>query len=387
MIVSNVKRKGTSADRNRSPQRPIRLMLVLNSPSPHQVDLLNALSQRSDVDASVGYAYTHNPGRTWGTPTPVLKWTHMPTSTRDIVTGRLRRWVLSQKVDAWVVTSIYTSVTTHYVTRLLTKIAACWAYMAEPPRPHVGLKGFLRNRLVRSATRHAHGIIGTGEKASEIYSKFCGPSKDSTSVPYYINVNSFLRLPLPKQPSKTEKVRFVVSAQLIQRKGLDILLNACEFLPDDGWELDIYGDGPLRHSLATQALRSGKPIRFVGAVGYGDRLEVFRNRHCFVMSTRWDGWGMVVPEAMAAGLPIISTDQAISTHEFVKDGVNGFVGPAEDPQFLARSMRYFIEYPTQIPFFAAAARSSVTNYLPEIGAERLVTFMRRLHAIQELPTQ
>ena len=333
-------------------------------------------------DSQSGANFRCNPQRTWGAPTPDLPWSHMPTGFWDIATGRLRKWVLSQDVDAWILTSVYTSPSTQYLARLLTRMGMCWAYLGEPPRPRSGVRGIIRNRLARSVLRRAQGVIGTGTKAAEMYRALSGPEKKRASVPYYINVDCFLQLPLPKTPAPGANVRFATSAQLIQRKGIDVLLRACALLPDEGWELDIYGEGPLREALEREARATGKPIRFVGSVDYDRRVDVFRGRHCFVFSTRWDGWGMVVPEAMAAGLPLISTDQAVSSHDFVRDGVNGYIGPAEDSRFLAQAMRRFIVEPQRIPTFAAAARSAMADYRPEVGAERLVRFMRELRSSQ-----
>jgi len=105
---------------------------------------------------------------------------------------------------------------------------------------------------------------------------------------------------------------------------------------------------------------------------------VFDGEHVFVFPSRWDGWGMVVPEALAAGRPVISSDHVISAHEFIQNGVNGFLIPTEDPPALAEKMRYFITHPEFIPMMGSAARHSLIDYRPEIGAQRLVTFLSKI---------
>jgi peptidoglycan/xylan/chitin deacetylase (PgdA/CDA1 family) len=87
---------------------------------------------------------------------------------------------------------------------------------------------------------------------------------------------------------------------------------------------------------------------------------------------------MVVPEALAAGRPVISSDHVISAHEFIQNGVNGFLIPKEDPSALAEKMRFFIIHPEFIPTMGSAARHSLIDYRPEIGAERLVTFLSKI---------
>jgi glycosyltransferase involved in cell wall biosynthesis len=58
---------------------------------------------------------------------------------------------------------------------------------------------------------------------------------------------------------------------------------------------------------------------------------------------------MVVPEALAAGLPVVATNQVISAHEFIKNEINGLIIPSEDVSALAEKMAYFIRHPEVIP--------------------------------------
>jgi glycosyltransferase involved in cell wall biosynthesis len=128
-------------------------------------------------------------------------------------------------------------------------------------------------------------------------------------------------------------------------------------------------------------------VIFGGEISYQKRQGAFHQKHVFVFPSRWDGWGMVLPEALAAGLPVIATDQIISAHEFIKDGANGFIVPAENPQALAEKMEYFIHHREEIAEMGAAARQTVKDYLPERGAERLVNFLKDLvnHSTEVFP--
>ena len=339
----------------------LRVGLLLNSPSPHQVDLLNAIGQRADVDARIGYVFSHNPSRSWGRPTPDLPWTNLPTSRWEILGGQLKKWILSQPVDCWVLASIYSSPLTHYIARVLKRCQRPYVYMGEPPRPRSGIGGRIRHQMLLSILNSSKGIIGTGDEAARRYQSFVKSQIPVTSVPYYIDIADYLSRPLPTPPSSNEPVRFVTSGQLIHRKAIDVLINACRELPDGGWTLEIYGNGPLESELKQQAAATGKPIEFRGVLPYERRHEAFIDRHCFIFPTRWDGWGMVLPEAMALGLPAISTNQAMSAHDFVRDQQNGFIGPAEDSSFLAQSMRYFLEHREAIPAFSKAARMAMTD--------------------------
>lgn len=121
----------------------------------------------------------------------------------------------------------------------------------------------------------------------------------------------------PEQPSSPpvrpagDGVRFVSAGQLIRRKGIDLLVDACAHLPAHGWSLDIFGDGPERRRLARQAKRMGLDDRITfRGTSPSDRLRaglVAYDRA--ILPSRFDGWGMLASESLAAGTPVICTDR------------------------------------------------------------------------------
>jgi len=356
----------------------IRIGFILSSPSPHQVDLLNAIGQRSDVDAFVGYVKSHNSSRHWGRPVPDLPWENLPTGFVQSCTGQLGKWVRSKQADVWLLSSVYTSPATHLLAWILRKQEATFSFLGEPPQPRSGVWGFVQHRLMMSILGKADAIIGTGVESARRYRQLAKPEQPVASVPYCIDVARQLSAPPIVPPGEAEAFRFVASAQLIHRKGLDVLINACRRLTDDGWTLDIYGDGPLKGELERLCRKVRKPIHFRGLLPYEEKDEVFRGKHCFVFSTRWDGWGMVLPEALAMGLPVITTDQAMSAHDFVRDGKNGQIGPANDEAFLASAMLKAMSSRHSLTTQSIAAKEALTNYTPGNEAARLISFLSKV---------
>ena len=208
--------------------------------------MLNAIARRSDVEAFVGYVNTHNPARHWGRPTPALPWENLPAGILQICTGKLGEWVRSKHADIWLLSSVYTSAATQALARILHSQHKPFAFLGEPPQPRTGLRGFIRGRLMMSVLQNADAVIGTGNESARRYRTLTSPRQPVASVPYYVDVSEQLAAPPVAPPNDGEPFRFVASAQLIHRKGLDVLINACRRLPDDGWTLEIFGDGPLR---------------------------------------------------------------------------------------------------------------------------------------------
>ena len=368
---------------------PLRIGIIMDHPSPHMVALLDALAERDDCVGEVFYLGKVAPERRWGAPLGRLPYRFL--NGMALKTGGLRintglTDVLRQKkVDIWLLNTVYSAPSTLIAAWVLSHGSTPWIYMNEPPRPRS--RALLTFKLVpfKFVIRRASGIIGMGKKAVDIYRSFLDGDRPMTSIPYYIDLEKFFQLPIPDGPRDGGPLQFLVCGQMIHRKGLDILLHACEKLKNLNWQLTLVGDGPLRRTLQREFARRFPPGRviFKGEIPYDQRPEAFAGQHIFVFPSRWDGWGMVVVEAMAAGLPVLTTDQVIAAHEFVTSGVNGFVIPANDSMALAERIAYFIRNPDKISPMATAARQTLKNYRPESGAERLAHFLNRI--VQNVP--
>jgi len=132
-----------------------------------------------------------------------------------------------------------------------------------------------------------------------------------------------------------DTLRFLTVARLTPVKGVDVLLDAYakyRAAVPDPWELSVVGDGPERERLEA---RAGEGVTFAGFVE-GDALAWWYGRaDALVLPSRKDTWGLVVNEAMAAGLPVVVSDGAGCCIDLVDEGANGFAVPGGDPAALA----------------------------------------------------
>jgi glycosyltransferase involved in cell wall biosynthesis/peptidoglycan/xylan/chitin deacetylase (PgdA/CDA1 family) len=362
---------------------PLRIGMLMDHPSPHMVAFLDAIAERKDCTATVFYCGQSAPERGWGAPVGNLP--HRFLNGITVWGGfRINLGLISllkrTRVDAWIVNTVYSSPSTLYSAMWLARTKIPWVYMNEPPRPRNKLASTLKSFPLDYVLKGANGVIGMGERAASIYRALLPDNRPVTSIPYYVNLNEFLRLPVSAVPTDGKPLNFVVSSQMIHRKGIDILLKACQQVKEMSWLLTLVGDGPLRPALEREfrCHFSHDRVIFSGGIPYGRRREAFMGHNVFLFPSRWDGWGMVVPEALAAGLPVVATDQVISAHEFIKNGVNGFIIPSENPSALADKMTYFIRHPETIFPMALEARKGLGNYRSEVGAEKLVQFLNEV---------
>jgi glycosyltransferase involved in cell wall biosynthesis len=138
---------------------------------------------------------------------------------------------------------------------------------------------------------------------------------------------------------RQDRYYLVSVGRLVERKGFDHLIRAVAELPPD-IHLLIVGDGPLESSLRDLAARTGVDDR-VTMLGYVPRDGIWTYlaaADCYVLSSIHEGLGIVVQEAMHAGLPIVATDNGGQV-DLVRQERNGLLVPPADPGSLAAAIR------------------------------------------------
>jgi glycosyltransferase involved in cell wall biosynthesis len=154
--------------------------------------------------------------------------------------------------------------------------------------------------------------------------------------------------------------------RLIKKKGFADLISACRLLKPRGRDFvcEIIGEGPLEPALRSQIAKDDLESR-VKLVGPQTQSQIaLRLSHATIFAlpcTREEGGGMdnlptVIMEAMAAGLPVISTPLA-GVPEMVENDVNGLLVPEHDPAAVAAAMEYLIAHPEQARRFGDCGRT------------------------------
>jgi colanic acid/amylovoran biosynthesis glycosyltransferase len=132
--------------------------------------------------------------------------------------------------------------------------------------------------------------------------------------------------------------RILVAGRLVEKKGIQVLLEAVRQLRTDSWSLDVVGDGPWRNRLELAA--EGLPVRFLGQLGRENLGRTMHEAEVFVVpsvpaaSGDQDGVPIVLLDAMAAGCAIVGSRLA-GIDEVVEDGRSGVLVPPRDVAALA----------------------------------------------------
>lgn len=150
--------------------------------------------------------------------------------------------------------------------------------------------------------------------------------------------------PQPKPAGNT----IAAIGRLADTKGFDILISAFYHLAREHphWSLVIIGEGPERSKLEAMVadLKLKDRVRFPGCMH--DTIGFLRTADLFVMSSHYEGFPMTLIEAMACGLPVISTRWQ-GASEIIRDGIDGILVGLNDPEALATAMNRLISDPLE----------------------------------------
>jgi glycosyltransferase involved in cell wall biosynthesis len=169
---------------------------------------------------------------------------------------------------------------------------------------------------------------------------------------------------------------FLYVGRITARKGIKTLLEACAILKSQGYvdySLLIVGKGDQREELEAFIKERDfeEQVIWAGWVEYGNLGSYFQQADVFVFPTFEDVWGMVVPEAMVFGKPVLCSNGAASC-ELIVSGENGYIFEPSSAKELADKMQIFIDNPDLIESMGERSRQIISQKTPETAAKAYV---------------
>jgi glycosyltransferase involved in cell wall biosynthesis len=151
----------------------------------------------------------------------------------------------------------------------------------------------------------------------------------------------------PRPVNSTKQFRIIFAGYVSLRKGVITLLNALQKLRRKEWRLDFYGGiaGEVRQDIAKYS--GGTPLYFHGPVSQNDLADKMREASVLVLPSLEEGFGLVVPQALACGIPSIVSD-AVGAKDLIKNRDNGSVFPVKDSEALAEELVFWAGQPRRV---------------------------------------
>jgi len=217
--------------------------------------------------------------------------------------------------------------------------------------------GFLIKKVRRTMRKYLFnkscGIIAHGKTHADYALSLIKNKELPVTIAYNtVDLQQYFKQENPVNPKVAEIVRnansncnIIYCGKLIHRKGLDLLLHAIAKIKDLDFKLHILGSGNQKDYLQKLTREYGldDKVAFISQVAPAEVPSYYFSSDFFVLPTRYDIWGLVINEAMAASLPVISSKYAVAANELIRDHMNGFVIDPDDTNEFAEKMKLLIE--------------------------------------------
>lgn len=168
----------------------------------------------------------------------------------------------------------------------------------------------------------------------------------------------------PQESSMCENKNAICVGRLNEQKGLEYLIDAwrivCQKHPD--WQLDIYGSGELKEELLHRINRN----HLEGTISINEPtpqiMEKYLQSSIYIMSSRYEGFGMVLLEAMSCGVPCISFDCPYGPSDVIRNGEDGILVEYLNTKALADSICQLIEHPDYRKAMGKKAKENIKRF-------------------------
>jgi glycosyltransferase involved in cell wall biosynthesis len=365
-----------------------RLVILAEIIAPYRIPVFNALAQQQEIDLQVVFLAENDPSlRQWLVYKDEIRFSYAVLPSWGVRIGR-HKFLLNRGLNA-------------ALRRASPDVILCggynypasWQAMLWARRNHVALLLWVESTaqdlrgnhaLIESLKtrfmRNCDAFVVPGKSSFEYLRNYDAPEENIFTAPNAVDIERFARLSeaVRKDAARHRQVLhlparfFLFVGRLVPEKGVFDLVHsygtlAAKLRTEVG--LVFVGDGMARSELSRQAAAVVPgSIRVLGFAQRDQLASYYALGEALVFPTHTDPWGLVVNEAMACGLPIISTEAAGCTADLVEDGWNGRVVRVGDVSQLASAMQELAGDGNLRSLMSQRSRERILRYSPEACA-------------------
>jgi glycosyltransferase involved in cell wall biosynthesis len=300
------------------------IVVFTQIPSPYQVDLFNRVQASGGIHISVIYQARSDKTRLW----KARELLHTHDFLGECSAQKLCH--ILEQADL----VIFSGYRNHHLRALMSLREATgrpWVFWGEKmgSQVPVSIGALYRKWNLRTLHQSSAGMWGIGSWAVKQFAAEFGRNRSYTDVPYSSDLSGFLAIERKAESSRPR--RFLFSGSVTRRKGFSLVLQGMEQLLREGGdvELSVVGAGSLGSQAFKLKKKYGVRVKIMGFLQPHDLPRVYGECDVLCAPSRYDGWGLVVVEGMAAGMPVISTSATGAAIDLLDDSCGWVIRPGD----------------------------------------------------------
>ncbi|MBU3200971.1 glycosyltransferase family 4 protein [Clostridium estertheticum] len=351
----------------------MKVCIITNIPSPYRVDLFNHLIDKSIYDINIIYSSKNEDNRFWKIDKVLLKnSSFLKSKTIKIRTKMDYKYIhipfniiakLNDIKPDIVIGSEYNpTIVEAFIWCKLKKVKyISWSDGTLNSEKNINNIQLILRKLI---CREANALIASSTATKMAQLKYGAKEERIFISLLTVDINKYLIERDYNRSNKTPKLLYVGS--LIKRKGLDLLFDAISLVNYE-FVLNVVGEGEEIHNLEDQVQNLGirEKIKFLGYLQQNELKKLYAESDIFVLPTREDCFGLVILEAMCAGLPIICSKYADGVLDLICEGENGFIIEPYNNKQLANTIQNLLNNPEKIKAMGKSSYTKVDNFTLE----------------------
>lgn len=233
-----------------------------------------------------------------------------------------------------------------------------------PYQPVGGIKGLLKQFYLNLifANKRILGLAGGNGAHRDLFLNYGMPAERVFVAPMVVNNIKYYKEILVGASNNTA-LKFIFVGRLAPEKNVILLVKAFQTVLQQGRKatLDIVGDGICRPELETLIAHT-PAIKLAGKKFGPELLQAYHNADVMVLPSCFEPWGLVVNEALAAGLPIVCSDAVGAAHDLVLGPDAGWMFESDNAQQLTDVLLNIIDNPSSVVEKAERGQRFMLNY-------------------------
>lgn len=330
----------------------MKILWLTNIPSPYRVDFFNELGKLCDLTVLFERSSSSERDESWNNykfesfKGIIMKGINF-TADKAFTLGFIK-YIKQNNYDHIVISNPLTPTGIAAMEYLkVNKIEYSIESDGAFPKEGKSFKETVKKQVLKGAKKY----FSTADIHDQYYLKYGATSESIVRYPFTsLKEKDILKKPIEKTEKnkyrtmlgmKEEQIVLSVG-RFIYLKGFDVLLRAAKDLSKDVGIYIVGGEITEEYTKLKNELELDN-VHFIDYKNKDELSNYYKAADLFVLPTRSDAWGLVINEAMAVGLPIVTTNKCIAGLELIKNHINGFIVEADEPYELYNRMKDILE--------------------------------------------